>query len=521
MEVFQGFSNGKKEITIVTGDLTQDTGQRELLLGRQEGLMGSGQGGGQGLLQKKFGAVDFTGLRYPMLSGLAEKMISESPLGINMQLGLKVIVDEDIAKRAVSIDGGISGVAASCQRLPEKAADAGMDGGADGEIALHAGARLFHQRPEDRSRRARARPLRQEGADAMTARDDEITAIGKLLSSGKTSSIIFTGESGTGKSDLFKNLSEMMERQDTSDRVQSLQNMQVILTGNIANAANAASSADVMEAFRNSANAMLSPALLSRFTDPQIQPMSEAMRRKVTGKLVDSHIRQKGIPEEDFADAHSFVVGKVTAAFNAEEGLRGLSNTISKVFESGGFAEFISHGTPSGRRHRGTVVAEGRQQGRQHEHRSARARIVPPPHGDGMSRNSVTFTALAGSARAEDIAFRVNDMISVLPGSEAFFLERFAAIHKAKKMLFDHSEEGAKLDLKETIEAARGERGIGLQLRRFLTSPAVRGLLDEQFPAYEAALLAKNAGAVAEVVASAVGHIADTPAKAAFKTRRP
>jgi hypothetical protein len=138
-----------------------------------------------------------------------------------------------------------------------------------------------------------------------------------------------------------------------------------------------------------------------------------------------------------------------------------------------------------------------------------------------MSKNSVTFTTLAGTAKAEDIAFRISDMISVMPESEALFVERFTAMTRAKNLQFDHSEQTARLHLRETIEAAAGKRNIGLQLRRFLTSPAVRGLLDEQFPRYESALLMKNAGAVADAAASAVGNIADTPAKAAFRTRLP
>jgi hypothetical protein len=106
MEVFQTFSNGRKEITIVTGDLGQDSAQHTLLFGRPPGLMDSGPG----LLQKKFGKVESTGLRFPMLPALAEMMIGESALGINMQLGLKVIVDADIAKHAVSVEGGIGGL---------------------------------------------------------------------------------------------------------------------------------------------------------------------------------------------------------------------------------------------------------------------------------------------------------------------------------------------------------------------------------------------------------------------------
>ncbi len=138
-----------------------------------------------------------------------------------------------------------------------------------------------------------------------------------------------------------------------------------------------------------------------------------------------------------------------------------------------------------------------------------------------MTKNSVTFTTLAGTAKAEDIALRISDIISLLPSGEAFFLGQFAAIIKAKNLQFDHSEQTAQLHLKETVEAACGKRQIGLQLRRFLTSPAVRGLVDEQFPAYELAMLAKNAGAVADAVASPVGQITDAPAKAVFKPRNP
>ncbi len=103
MEIFQGFSNGKKQVTLVTGDLTQDSGQQKLLFGAEQGQAGAGKG----LLGEKFAAVQRTGLRYPMLSSLAEKMIDESGLDFNMQLGLKVIVNEDISRRMVSIDGGI------------------------------------------------------------------------------------------------------------------------------------------------------------------------------------------------------------------------------------------------------------------------------------------------------------------------------------------------------------------------------------------------------------------------------
>ena len=138
-----------------------------------------------------------------------------------------------------------------------------------------------------------------------------------------------------------------------------------------------------------------------------------------------------------------------------------------------------------------------------------------------MRKNSVTFTTLAGSAKAEDIALRISDMISLMPESETFFLGRFSAIHKAKNLQFDHSEQTAQMNLKETVEAADGKRQIGLHLRRFLTSPAVRGLLDEQFSGYESALLAKNAEAVAGVAASSVGEIAGIPPKAAFKPRQP
>lgn len=133
-----------------------------------------------------------------------------------------------------------------------------------------------------------------------------------------------------------------------------------------------------------------------------------------------------------------------------------------------------------------------------------------------MSKNAAIFTPLAADARAEDVAARIHAMISVMPEAENLFLQKFTDIIDAKRLEFSHSAASAALNLKETHQAALGERGISKFLRRFLTSPAVRQLVENFSPAYEEILAKKNGAAVAVAAASLGKDISNVPEKASF-----
>jgi len=93
MEVIDISRNGKREITLLTADLGQDTDEYERLFGSRPGSPEK-----KGLLQEKFNIRD-TGhyISRKHMPALAEKMVEESHLDGNMQLGLKVIVAEKMA----------------------------------------------------------------------------------------------------------------------------------------------------------------------------------------------------------------------------------------------------------------------------------------------------------------------------------------------------------------------------------------------------------------------------------------
>jgi hypothetical protein len=128
------------------------------------------------------------------------------------------------------------------------------------------------------------------------------------------------------------------------------------------------------------------------------------------------------------------------------------------------------------------------------------------------------FSAIAAKASAEDIAARVAETVKLMPGTADIYLAEFARFILKKNLPFPHAEESAKLNLKETLEAAEGKRQISLHLRRFLTHPDMFELLDRQMPLYRNAKLKENASQVADAVQQG-GISGDTPAKAQFGKR--
>lgn len=105
LEVFDISRNGKREITILTADLGQDTDEHEKLFGSRPGTAVK-----KGLLQERFPVTEPAQkyIRNTELPELAEKMIAESPLDGNMKLGLKAIVNEKLAAKAVTMADGVA-----------------------------------------------------------------------------------------------------------------------------------------------------------------------------------------------------------------------------------------------------------------------------------------------------------------------------------------------------------------------------------------------------------------------------
>lgn len=135
-----------------------------------------------------------------------------------------------------------------------------------------------------------------------------------------------------------------------------------------------------------------------------------------------------------------------------------------------------------------------------------------------MSRSPL-FTMLAEKAGAEEIAARIADTIDHVPGSAKFFTDAFAALMEARGTDTTLSMATAQLYLKETKEAASGERMPGLRLRRFLMLPEVRRMVEAMHPAYETVMSAKNAAAVRDAVREGPGDIDNVPPRAVFRKR--
>lgn len=133
-------------------------------------------------------------------------------------------------------------------------------------------------------------------------------------------------------------------------------------------------------------------------------------------------------------------------------------------------------------------------------------------------KHTPLFTRLAEKVSAEDIAARISDTIDHVPGSKKFFDDAFTALMEARATDSLVSAATAMLYLKQTQEAAKGERDIGLKLRRFLMLPAVRNMVEATHDAYEAAMCALNAKKVRDVVREGPGDIS-APPRAVFKKR--